>query len=373
MIITIIAFILIISFLIFIHEFGHYCAALKFGMKVNEFSIGMGPKLFQKVSKKTGIVYSIRAIPIGGFCQIKGEDGEEDKTEVSIDTEEKKSDSFTDKKIWQRAVVLFAGVFMNFIVAIVFIYIGLVSGFPSVIDSNIENDKGISIQNENIKIYNILKDSNADKNKLKAGIDIISIDNIQFNNIEDLKKYIDQKDEIELKIKDGNKEYTTTLNKEFNKDLNQSIFGISFEKVGIIKYKPLRAIPETFKATWSLTEEMVYGLKYLISNIFSGHGIPDGLSGPIGIAVLTGDVVKRGYSYILQFIALISLNLAFMNILPFPALDGGRILFLLFEKIKGARLNQKFESISNLIGFVLLMILVIAVSFKDVFTFILHK
>lgn len=373
MFLTIIVFVLILSFLVFVHEFGHYCAALKFGMKVEEFAIGMGPKLFQKISKKTGIIYSLRAVPIGGFCRIKGEDGTEESEENNENKDITQGDSFGDKKIWQRAIVLFSGVFMNFIIAVIFIYIGLVAGFPTVIDKNIENDKYITIESDNIKVYSVLKDSNAYKNNVKNGSNVISIDNFEFKTIDELREYIDKKDTINLILSSDNKQYSVTLNKEFNKSLNQNVFGISFEKIGIVKYGPLKAVPETFKTMGSLIGEMIYALKYLVSNIFTGHGIPDGLSGPIGIAVLTGDVIRRGYSYILQFIALLSLNLAVVNILPFPALDGGRILFLLFEKIKGKHLNQKFEAISNFVGFVLLMILIIAVSFKDVFTFIIKK
>lgn len=389
MLLTIIAFVLILSFLVFVHEFGHYFFALKFGMKVEEFAIGMGPKLFQKISQKTEIVYSIRAIPIGGFCKIKGEDGAEEaeiknnehtikedleisNTEIASTIKENSvGDSFGEKKIWQRAIVLFAGVFMNFIVATIFIYIILITGFTKVMDGSETNNKNVFVKNEGIKVYDVYKGSNADKNKIKAGYNLISIDNTNFKNIEDLRKYINEKDQIKLKLENNNKQYDFVLNKEFNENLNESIFGISFENIGTVKYGILKAVPETFDTMVSLVGEMFYGLKYLLSNIFSGRGIPDGMSGPIGIAVITGDVIRMGYSHILNFIALLSLNLAIINILPFPALDGGRILFLIFEKIKGKHLNQKFEMISNLVGFLLLIILIIAVSFKDIFTFII--
>ena len=118
---------------------------------------------------------------------------------------------------------------------------------------------------------------------------------------------------------------------------------------------------------------MLNGLSYLFKSIFTGKGVPDEVGGPIGIAVVTGSVIKNGFLYIIQFIALLSLNLAIINIIPFPALDGGRLLFLIFEKIKGKHLNENFEIISNFVGFGLLMLLIIAVTFKDVFTFILHK
>lgn len=373
MILTIITFILILSFLVFVHEFGHYFAALKFGMKVEEFAIGMGPMLYKRVSPKTGIIYSLRAIPIGGFCKIKGEDGSRDEKDESGEVIKKiNGDSFGDKKIWQRAIVLASGVFMNFLIAFVFIYIGLISGFPTIIDEEF-NYGNAKISGEKIKIYSILEKSNAEKNGLKSGSTVISIDDITFKNAKDIHTYISNKDSIKIKIENDNKDQEILLTKEISGTESKALFGFTLEKIGFIRYNIIRAIPESAKTLYSFVLEMLNGLSYLFKSIFTGKGVPDEVGGPIGIAVVTGSVIKNGFLYIIQFIALLSLNLAIINIIPFPALDGGRLLFLIFEKIKGKHLNENFEIISNFVGFGLLMLLIIAVTFKDVFTFILHK
>lgn len=373
MILTIITFILILSFLVFVHEFGHYFAALKFGMKVEEFAIGMGPVIYKKTSKKTGIVYSLRSIPIGGFCKIKGEDGAtENEKEGDNGIKKTTGDSFGDKKIWQRAIVLVSGVLMNLITAFIFIYIGFISGFPTVIDENTTYNNA-TISNEKIKIYSVLEKSNAAKNNIKTGSTIISVDDIVFKNAKDINTYLSNKDSIKLKVNDGTKDKEIVLTKEMNIEENRTMFGFSLEKVGSIRYNILKAIPESIKFVYYLILEMLKGISYLFGSIFTGKGIPDDVGGPVGIAIYTGSVIKDGFSYVIRFIAFLSLNLAIVNIIPFPALDGGRLLFLVLEKIKGKKLNERFEVISNFVGFGLLMLLIVAVTFKDVFTLILHK
>lgn len=361
MFITIIVVLLIISFLVTIHEFGHYATARKFGMKVEEFAIGMGPVIFKRTSQKTSIVYSIRCIPIGGFCKIKGEDGEI-----------KESDCFGAKKIWQRAIVLAAGVTMNLIFAIMLIYIGLIVGMPNVIDSNQDYGKA-KITKERILINSVLPGSTAEKAGIKTGDDLITLNGEKVVNSKLLNEKLQNLNNINLTIKDssGKEKQIMNLDKEFNTELNKEIFGVSFTQVAIVSYGPLQAIPKTFQTLWFFTKEMFGGLGYMITSIFSGKGLPEGLAGPIGITFITEEAIRQGISYVLYIIAQISLNLAIINIIPFPALDGGRLLFLIFEKIKGSPLNEKFEIIANGIGFLLLMALLIFVTFKDVGNFIL--
>ena len=256
---------------------------------------------------------------------------------------------------------------MNFIVAILLMYIGLVSGFPIIINEN-DDYKNAKISNESIIVYDITKGSSSDKNKLPNGSTVLSIDNITFKNVNDISTYISNKSTININVKDTTGEKNIILDKGEDKD-----FGFVLEKLGTIKYNILAAVPKSFETIWSLTLQTFDGLGYLISNIFAGKGLPNEISGPVGIAVMTGDVVRSGFSQILYFILSLSLSLSIINILPFPALDGGRVLFLLFEKIKGKHLNQKFEVISNFVGFLLLMALVVAVTFKDIFTFIIKK
>ncbi|MEZ7821271.1 MAG: site-2 protease family protein, partial [Patescibacteria group bacterium] len=374
MFITIIVVLLMISFLVTIHEFGHYITARKFGMKVEEFAIGMGPVIFKHTSKKSNIIYSLRCMPIGGFCRIKGEDGgndEEDiqKTELKIEGEEINKenpevvkpktldeDSFGAKKIWQRAIVLFAGVFMNFVFAIILIYVGLVVGMPDVINPN-QDYSNAKLTNQRMLISSVLPGSMAEKAGIKTGNDLITLNGEVINDSKLLNEKLQSLNGINLTIKDstGKEKQITNLNKEFNKDLNKEIFGLSFTQIAVISYNPLQAIPKTFQTTIYFVKEMFGGLGYMVSSIFSGNGLPEGLSGPIGITFITKEAITQGISYVLYIIAQISLNLAIINIIPFPALDGGRILFLAFEKIKGKPLNEKFELIANGLGFLLLM------------------
>lgn len=361
MFLTIIVVLLIISILVTVHEFGHYITARKFGMKVEEFAVGMGPAIFKHISKKTGILYSVRCVPIGGFCKIKGEDGE--STE---------NDSFGSKKIWQRAIVLSAGVFMNLIFTIILIYIGLIVGMPDVVNPD-QNYNGAKFSNERILIRSVLIGSTAEKAGIKSGDDILSINDQKITNSKLLNETLQTSNGINLVLKDSNgkEKLVTNLNKEFNESYNKDIFGIDFAQVAVISYGPLQAIPKTFQTTGYFTVEMFKGLGFMMSSIFSGHGLPEGLSGPIGITFITSEAIRQGMSYVLYIIAQISLNLAIINIVPFPALDGGRLLFLAFEKIKGKPLNEKFELIANGVGFLLLMLLLVVVTFKDVGNFIL--
>jgi len=374
MFLTIIVVLLIISFLVTIHELGHYATARKFGMKVEEFAIGMGPIIFKYTSKKTGILYSIRCILVGGFCKIKGEDGEQEEKERKNTEEGIKidNDSFGSKKIWQRAVVLSAGVLMNLIFAVVLIYIGLIVGMPDVINPN-QNYNGAKFSNERILIRSVLPDSAAFRAGIKSGDDLISINGQKIVKADLINQTLQNSNGVNLLLKDssGKEKQIIGLNKEFNKDLNKEIFGIDLAQIAVISYNPLQAIPKTFQTTGLFIVEMFKGLGSMMGSIFSGHGLPEGLSGPIGITFITGEAMKQGISYVLYIIAQISLNLAIINIIPFPALDGGRLLFLAIEKIKGGPLNEKFELIANGIGFLLLMLLLVVVTFKDVGSYIL--
>lgn len=414
MFLAIIAVLLIISFLVTIHEFGHYITALKFGMCVEEFSIGMGPAIYKHISKKTGILYAVRCLPIGGYCKIKGEERgsleenteeptsqEDDNTltntttlesnnnkndsiieeeikeiesTVNIKQEEEiqpKGEAFCNKKIWQRAVVLCAGVTMNFIFAIIATYICLIIGMPTVID-NSTNYNNVNFSNNRIIVSDVLSKSSLD-GKIKIGEQILEVNGQKINSDSDLQNILANNEEIFLKIKDTNGEEReiAEVKKQYSEEYQKELFGIGVTHIANVSYGPLKAIPETFKTLWFIITEMFKALGNMLSNIFTGHGLPEELSGPVGITVVTNQAIKLGFSYVIFIIAQLSLNLAIINILPFPALDGGRVLFLIFEKIKGKPLNEKFELIANGIGFLLLMALIVCVTFKDVGTYII--
>ena len=361
MFLTIVVVLLIISVLVTIHEFGHYITARKFGMKVEEFAVGMGPAIFKYVSKKTNILYSIRCIPIGGFCKIKGEDGEI-----------KDTDSFGSKKIWQRAIVLSAGVIMNFIFTILLVYVGLIVGMPDVINENQTYDN-VKLSHERILVRSVLPESVVSKAGFKSGDEISSVNGQKILDTQTLSTTLNNTEAVSFVLKDNNgkERVINNLSKEFNSNYNKEIFGIDFVKVAVLSYNPLAAIPKTFQTIGYFSVEMFKGLGYIISSVFMGHGLPEGLAGPVGITFITSEAMRQGISYLLYIIAQISLNLAIINIIPFPALDGGRILFLVFEKIKGGPLNEKFELIANGVGFLLLMAMIITVTFKDIGVYIL--
>lgn len=372
MFITIIVFVLVLSLLVFVHEFGHYFSARRLGVKSEEFGFGFPPRIFgiykdkegkwkkvwgnKKVEDNSDTIYSINSIIVGGFVKIKGEDGEDKEM----------SDSFSSKKIWKRAVILASGVFMNIVLAWVIISAGFMIGFPQSVD--LDNlPAGAKVKNSQVKIAQVLNDSPALEAGLKSSDVIVGIEGQTVRSSDDVVKFIeeDQDNNILLTINRSNEI------KEFNivpkvQDGDKKIIGIAFSDTATISYTWYQSLWEGVKMTGQLLWAIVYAFYDLIRNLIIGQGATVEVAGPIGIADLTGQMVQMGFIYLLQFTALLSLNLAIINILPFPALDGGRLLFLSIEKIKGKPVKQEVEAVFHNIGFILLMALVVWVTFKDI-------
>ncbi len=372
MFITIIVFVLVLSLLVFVHEFGHYFSARRLGVKSEEFGFGFPPRIFgiyknkegkwtkvwgnKKVEDNSDTIYSINSIIVGGFVKIKGQDGEDKEM----------SDSFSSKKIWKRAVILASGVFMNIVLALVIISAGFMIGFPQSVD--LDNlPAGAKVKNSQVKIAQVLNDSPALEAGLKSSDVIVGIEGQTVRSSDDVVKFIeeDQDNNILLTINRSNEI------KEFNivpkvQDGDKKIIGIAFSDTATISYTWYQSLWEGVKMTGQLLWAIVYAFYDLIRNLIIGQGATVEVAGPIGIADLTGQMVQMGFIYLLQFTALLSLNLAIINILPFPALDGGRLLFLLIEKIKGKPVKQEVEAVFHNIGFILLMALVVWVTFKDI-------
>lgn len=372
MFITIIVFVLVLSLLVFVHEFGHYFSARRLGVKSEEFGFGFPPRIFgiykdkegkwkkvwgnKKVEDNSDTIYSINSIIVGGFVKIKGEDGEDKEM----------SDSFSSKKIWKRAVILASGVFMNIVLALVIISAGFMIGFPQSVD--LDNlPAGAKVKNSQVKIAQVLNDSPALEAGLKSSDVIVGIEGQTVRSSDDVVKFIeeDRDNNILLTINRSNEI------KEFNivpkvQDGDKKIIGIAFSDTATISYTWYQSLWEGVKMTGQLLWAIVYAFYDLIRNLIIGQGATVEVAGPIGIADLTGQMVHMGFIYLLQFTALLSLNLAIINILPFPALDGGRLLFLLIEKIKGKPVKQEVEAVFHNIGFILLMALVVWVTFKDI-------
>jgi len=367
---TAIIFIAILGVLIFVHELGHFVTARRNGVKADEFGFGFPPRLAGFVrDEKTGkfefvwgnkeieskhTVYSINWIPLGGFVRIKGEDGNGTKD----------LDSFASKKAWPRIKILAAGVIMNFIFAWILISIGFMIGAPETIESN-----DVNIANAKIQIAEVLPDSPADKAGIKIGDEILK-ENKQtsFAGVTDVQNYINSNKgkAIDFNVLRGSDIVEIKVVPRENAPAGQGAIGIALAQTVIKRYPVHEALWNGAIAVYNLTIAILLALGGIIMKLFAGNGVGAEVSGPIGIAILTKQVATLGLVYVLQFAALLSINLGIINALPIPALDGGRILFILIEKIKGSPVTQKTEQLFHTIGFVLLMLLMVLVTLRDV-------
>lgn len=358
MLLTIIVFILILGLLIFAHELGHFVSAKKAGVKVEEFGFGFPPKIFG--FKKGETTYSLNAIPLGGFVKIFGEEGDENRSQSKR--------AFYNRPIWQRAIILVMGVIMNLILAAVLLSIVHMIGVPTFVEQGQEaNYKNIQIQ-----IIETAKNSPAENTGIKVGDAIISLaygsEKIEIKEIEEVQQFIafHSGQEISLEIKRGNETIVKNLTPRVNPPEEEGALGIAMSKTGLATYPWYKAILKGFETTGKLAVTMVTMFWLLIKTLlFQGKMIGE-IAGPVGIAVLTSQVVHLGWVYVLQFAAILSINLAIINILPFPALDGGRLLFLLIEKIKGKPVKFKTEKIAHALGFAILIGLMIIITLRDV-------
>lgn len=368
MLVTIIIFALVLSLLVFVHEAGHFFMARLFGVKVSEFGMGLPPRIcgWQKflgkwrfikgdkqIKPDEPMVYSLNWIPVGGFVNIKGENGEEAAAE----------DSFGHKKIWQRIIILAAGVTMNVVLTVVLLTIGFAVGMPSSVNDN--GDGGVLITQPQVQVAQLLENMPAEKAGVKVGDIVESVDGQKIFSGAQLKEYFATKENqpVAIALKRGQEEVKVSLS-PVNRDGVMGM-GVAIVDMGIKQYPLHLAIYQAILTTWSWIVMIALAVWALFMQLFGGAKSGIDFSGPVGIAVLTGQAAKMGYIYVLQFAALLSLNLALINILPFPALDGGRIAFLMIEKLRGKPVDAKLENLFHNIGFMLLMLLIVVVTFRD--------
>lgn len=356
---TLLLFLVVLSLLVFVHELGHFLVAKKMGMKVEEFGFGFPPRAIGV--KKGDTTYSINWIPLGGFVRIKGESGE-NRTD---------HDSFASKKAWQRFFVLVAGVAMNLVLAAVLLSIVFMIGLPTAIEETLPANA--RVQETTLTVATVVKDSPAAQAGIQEGDVIVSLDGRVFEKADEARAYIGESasDGVQVLVKSKKDDgyYTYDLTAEALTGTETIGIGVGFLQIGVVTYPFFEAIGQGVKSTIEFTKLVVEGFVGLIVNLVTGKGVGVELSGPVGIAVLTGQVAALGFAYLLQFTALLSINLAVINILPFPALDGGRVLFLLIEKLRGQPVSQKVEGMVHNAGFLLLMVLVVFVTFKDIVNF----
>lgn len=363
MIITILIFLIVLSLLVFVHELGHFVVAKRSGMKVHEFGFGFPPRVvgIQKVDGKWKIigrkdttseetVYSINAIPLGGFVKIMGEDNDSEDPQ-----------SFVNKPFLPRFFTLAAGVIMNFILAGLLLAVGFMAGLPVAVNSVDEVPSNATFKDRSVAILDVQKDSVAEKAGLMPSDIVLSIDGEKFETVESLQQYIrdNRGKEMNFTVRRVNEEKTVAVQTVSEQD---SVVGIGLALYGKLQFGPLAAIKQGYVTAWQQLGNIATGLYDLFS---TGAGL-ESLGGPVKIAQLTGQVADLGIIPLLQFAAFLSLNLALLNALPLPALDGGRILFLIIEKVRGKKNNAKFEQYANAIGFMALLLLMLLITARDV-------
>ena len=345
-----------------LHEFGHFITAKKFGIKVKEFGFGYPPRLFGKKFGDT--LYSVNLLPFGAFVSIPSMEGGENDD----------PNSFCRKPIWQRALVLFAGVAMFWIIAwVIFSIIMVTVGAPTAIEDDAQGDFSDPV----IKIVQITKESPATEAGLKLGdtIQKISIEEKQFsiNGVAEVYELIGENKgkEITLTVQRGQEIKDISLVPRINATEEEGAIGIVPARVALVRYSWWEAPWKGAQATYSLTLAIINGFASAISKAI--NGVPSGvqLMGIVGLFDLMGEVAGIGVAYYLQFVAIISIHLAVLNLLPIPAIDGGRIFFLGIEKIKGSPINQKIEHGINNGFFILLIVLMVLITYKDIQALIL--
>jgi len=386
---SLILFILILSFLVLIHEFGHFFAAKKNGIKVEEFAIGFPPKLF--AIKKGETTYTINLFPLGGYVKLFGEEYQEIAAPQSKTTPHSPhptplNRAFAFKKPYQKAMVVAAGVCMNILFGVVILY-GIIAfnGFKSDPLPLLFPHRFIfGTQEGSVIATNLTKGSPAEKAGIKPE-DIISSFSITsdstITHLSSAQQLIDM-----IKRSPGKKIFLETVNlkngatktipviPQYNKTLKRAIIGVSLIDGVVISYnKPIDKVLSGFMHSYNLLEYNFSAISQLIRLAFkekSAALVSGAVAGPVGIYGVVNDMVQTSGAQlvknILNLMALLSLSLGVMNILPFPALDGGRMVFVLYEWITGKQVNKKVESVTNVVGFVFLMGVAVLVSINDI-------
>lgn len=414
---TILAFILVFGLIVSFHEFGHFLFAKRAGILVREFAIGMGPKLFGMTKGET--LYTVRLLPIGGYVRMAGEDFERIELQpgyrvgLILNRDEKvekiylnqkvqnpnvlfmeveKSDlnknlwiegydeeerlvrynvarnavivekgeetliapydrTFEAKSLGHRTMTIFAGPLFNFILAfVIFLFLGIFQGVPT---------------NEPI-IYEVVKDSPAEMAGLQDGDYVKSINGQPIEKWQELTSIVQQNPNKEISMiveRDGQQiELNMVPDLIKDKDSGQEIGQIGVQYISPVEKNPLKAVFYGFQQTWQYTVLIIQAIVHMIV----GHFSIDDLAGPVGIYQVTGEVAKHGFFTLMYWTAALSINIGIMNLLPLPALDGGRLLFFVIEFLRGKPVDSKKQNMVNFVGIALLMILMIAVTWNDI-------
>ena len=349
---TLIVFILILSILIFVHEFGHFITAKKLGIKVEEFGFGLPPKIFSRKIGET--IYSVNWLPIGGFVRLFGEDGGDNKKQNKVSNR-----AFYGKSILVRLAVLLAGVTMNIVLGIAcfsFLYFKM----------------GIPAKTEKLAIVEVLKNSPADIAGLVKDQIIYQVNGTDISSskqfIETTKQLAGK--EIILTVGKDDRASQIIIVPRVSPPAGEGPLGVVISDTTLRRYPwykmPYLVIREGFREALSWSGNILTSLKTMIVGMVVNGKVPSDIAGPIGIYQITGQATKAGRLAVIQFAGILSINLAVLNILPFPALDGGRVMFLGYEIITKRKLKARTEMLINQIGMFVLLGVMLLITLNDI-------
>lgn len=353
---TIAIFLGMLLVLVLAHEWGHFIVAKKAGCKVEEFGFGFPPKLFSYTWK--GTEYSFNLLPLGGFVRIEGE---------NMDEEQPTATSFASKSAPWRIAILAAGVIMNLVLAAVLLGVESGIGAPTIVTPENRSE----LTNIITYVLDVAPNSPAEQAGMKPYDRIVryaDFNQPSFSDIQTLTKE-HAGSAVNIEVERAGDHIDISVTPRVNPPEGEGALGIGLGETGLLKSPWYMAPIEGVKRTAFMTKAIVEQFGGLLQKLVQRESVGQVLTGPIGIAIYTKEAASMGWSYFLEFAAMISVNLAIINILPLPALDGGRILFVLIEKAFGKRVPGNIESYVHTAGFVLLIGLMIAITFKDAYRY----
>lgn len=358
---SIISFVAVLGLLVLVHELGHFIAAKVFGVRVEEFGFGYPPRLFGR--KYKGTLYSFNWIPVGGFVKIEGvQGGDQVNTKASA-----AMTSFSVKPRWQRFLILGAGIVMNIVLAaVLFSLVLMIGARSSIVPEQLPSNA--SVTNAAVTAVSVDENSVAYSNGLRADDSVIALNEQPITRVAELRatlQTLPMDSSVTLHIRRANTEITIATKVIQLADGSNGL-GAYFSDTGIVRLPFVSAIGYGFMQSGQMFIAIIVGFGHIVTQLFGGESVAGEISGPLGIAALTGQATKLGLVYVIQFAALLSVNLAVFNLLPIPALDGGRLAFLAVETIMRRPLNQKIEAIIHNVGFLVLLLVIMLVTIKDV-------
>lgn len=382
---TVLIFLIVLTLVVLVHEAGHFFVAKWSGMKVYEFGWGFPPRAFgfykdpktakikwvrgsskenlkevaggtETVEEFPATLYSVNWLPLGGFVKIKGENDHNAGP-----------DSFAAKSRTKRLITLLAGVIMNFLLAAILLGLGFMIGLPTNV-TELNDPKAIVVEAPEVMIQGVEKDSPASQAGVKPGDRVLAINAEPMETAAELVSFVKNhpQDVLAVEIKRAEDIFTLEIKPSLVAGADTPRLGVVLADAGMVRYPWYLALIKGFQAAGVGFISIFTSFYTLIKGLFAGTGAAMGVSGPVGIAVAVGESARLGFSYLINITAMISLSLAAMNVLPIPALDGGRALFVIIESIFRKKVPAKIEQIVHGTGFILLLALILVITWRDI-------